>query len=362
MIDRSEIAKVGICLITFSNNSDHQEVVYSMFHALHPDIRVYTIGIQNPKVSIAPHTDNNFYFDCPSRPGITKGTFRFRVIKDIVKLIQTLNIRYLYFESLHIWNVFMMLLCRKQIKIEAIHDVIPHDGNVAMRLCNLATCTLADHVVLRNKLFLHELLSQYHLRAEKVTSIELWRSYPEVTIPNCKGIMLCFGRIRRYKGFDLLEKIIANTPEITYQIVGAPDEETMECVEKIRRFPNTTVIMREVSEDEMQQFFTDADWIVLPYSSATQSGIIVDAYKFSRPVIAFDVGAIREQVIDGETGFLVPESDIDTFAQTIRKVSQFPAEETKRFASKAYSYGYGKYSAAYAAPRLIDCLRKIKLE
>jgi glycosyltransferase involved in cell wall biosynthesis len=356
----NEISKTGICLITFSDNADHQNVVYSMFNVLYPNARVYTIGIKNPKTNIAARTENNFYFDCPTRPGFSKGTFRISVIRDIAHLINRLNVRYLYFESLHIWNVFIMLICKKQIKVQAIHDVIPHDGNIAMRLCNQATCALADHVVLRNKKYLPDLLSQYRLRTAKVTPIELWRSYPAENIPPCKGNFLCFGRIRRYKGLDLLDRIIALTPNVTYHIVGAPDEVNKESVVKIKRFPNVTVVDREVSDDEMRQYFADADWIIVPYSSATQSGVIVDAYKFSRPVIAFNVGAVCEQVSNGVTGFLIPEGDVELFAQTIRKVNRLSDEETKQFAHAAYSFGYEKYSAQNAASKLLDCLEKIE--
>jgi glycosyltransferase involved in cell wall biosynthesis len=353
------IKQAGICLITFSDNVDHQEVIYSMFNALYPNVRVYTIGIRNPKTKIAAYTDNNFYFNCPARPGFSKGTFRISVIRDIVHLIQRLNVRYLYFESLHIWNVFIMLWCKKQIKVEAIHDVIPHDGNIAMRLCNQVTCALAEHVVLRNEKFFSTLLSQYHLRTDKVTPIGLWRSLPAETLPLCKGNFLCFGRIRRYKGFDLLEKIIALTPDITYQIVGAPDEASKELVDKIKRFPNANVVDHEVSDDEMRQYFSDADWVILPYTSATQSGVIVDAYKFSRPVIAFEVGAICEQVVNGVTGFLIPEGDVEQFAQTICKVNRFSNEETKQFAHAAYTFGYEKYSVQNVMSKFLNCLEKI---
>jgi glycosyltransferase involved in cell wall biosynthesis len=360
MNSSNRLSQTGICLFTFSDNADHQDVVYSMFNALYPNIRVYTIGIQNPKAEIAAHTDNNFYFDCPIRPGFSKATFRINVIRDIVNLICRLNVSYLYFESLHIWNVFIMLLCKKQIKVQAIHDVIPHNGNIAMRLCNLATCALANHVVLRNKKYLPALLSQYRLRTGKVTPIELWRSYPVENIPLCKGNFLCFGRIRRYKGFDLLERIVELTPNIIYHIVGESDKANKECVAKIKQFNNVNVVDREVSDAEMRQYFLDADWIILPYSSATQSGVIVDAYKFSRPVIAFDVGAICEQVIHGVTGFLIPKADVEQFAQTIHKVYQFTDEETKQFAHAAYTFGYEKYSAQNAASKLLYCLEKIK--
>ena len=99
-----------ICLLTFSDNADHQNVVYSMFYALKDKADVYTIGIINPKSHIAPHTAKNFYVDCPKRPGISKDTFRLSVLKQIARTIKEHEIEYLHFESQHIWNAMLMLL------------------------------------------------------------------------------------------------------------------------------------------------------------------------------------------------------------------------------------------------------------
>lgn len=55
----------------------------------------------------------------------------------------------------------------------------------------------------------------------------------------------------------------------------------------------------------MIDYFHGSDWSILPYTSATQSGVIVDSYRLSRPVIAFNVGAISEQIEGGVTGFLI---------------------------------------------------------
>lgn len=76
-----------ICLITFSNNADHQNVIYSMYLALQEKADVYTIGIKNPKSGIAPHTEKNFYFDCPKRPGIEPKTLRIDTVRKIAKVI-----------------------------------------------------------------------------------------------------------------------------------------------------------------------------------------------------------------------------------------------------------------------------------
>ena len=97
-----------ICLITFSDNADHQNVIYSMYYTLQGKAEVYTIGITSPKSLIAPHSPNNFYFDCPKRPGIEFKTFRLDIVRKIAKIIKEKKIKYFYIESLHIWNLLLM--------------------------------------------------------------------------------------------------------------------------------------------------------------------------------------------------------------------------------------------------------------
>lgn len=345
-----------ICLITFSNNADHQNVVYSMFRALEGKADVYTIGIQNPKSSIAPHTEKNFYVDCPLRPGITKGSFRFSVLHEIAKLIKREKIQYLYFESMHLWNSFLMMLCPQCTRIVAVHDVLPHDGNKAMLLCNFVTTHQADHVILRNVQFKSLLAEKYHLKPEKITSFHLWRYYPAEREPSYSGTVLCFGRIRKYKGFDLFAQIIEQTPSVHYRVVGEPDEESVELVEKVRSYPNVEMIAQEVSDEEMERHFTECDWVVLPYFSATQSGVIVDACKYSRPTIAFNVGAIAEQIDDGVSGYLIPEQDTKAFAEKVNQVTGYTREQQKKFAHEAYLYGYKLYAAEAVSDRFLEII------
>jgi glycosyltransferase involved in cell wall biosynthesis len=339
----------GLCLITFSNNADHQNVVYSMFKALKDKENIYTIGIKNPKSDIAQFTERNFYFDCPLRPGITKGTFRFNVLLKMAKVIKDNNIKYLYFESMHLWNPLLMMLCPGCVSVVAVHDVIPHDGNKAMDMCNYVCCKMAHHIVLRNYKYKDLLAKKCKIDENKITSFELWRDFDDEIPAVGSKRLLCFGRIRKYKGFDYLEEIIKNTPDVIYDVVGSPDEESMGIVEKIKKLPNANVVDKEVDDAEMKEYFKNADWIILPYSSATQSGVIVDAYRMSRPIIAFSVGAISEQVKDGETGFLVPAGDVGKFVETVNKVNDMTKSELDGFVQRAYQYGYNKYAAEAVA-------------
>ena len=347
------------CLISFSNNADHQNVVYSMFWALEKDYNVYTVGIRDPKSSIAPHTARNYYSDCPKRPGISKEAFNFLELMKIAKFVKDNQIEILYFESQHLWNAYLMLLCPRCKKVVAVHDVIPHDGNRAMELSNYVTCHQADHIVLRNKKYKETLIKRYRIPGERITCIDLWRNCPSEDEPVHERYYLCFGRIRKYKGFDLLKQIIEKTPEVHYRVVGEPDEASKPLVEEIKRLYNAEVTDREVTDAEMQELFHKADWIVLPYSEATQSGVITDACLFSRPAIAFDVGAISEQIEDGKTGFLIPAGDVDAFSNKILEVNDFNYEQLATFCHNAFEFGVKKYSAYGAAPKLIEVFSKV---
>lgn len=342
-----------LCLISFSNNSDHQNVVYSMYKALKNQTEVYTIGIVNPKSDSACFDDHNIYCNCPERPGIGKGTFRVDVLLSIARTIKREKITHLYFESQHIWNAALMALCPQCQKIVAVHDVIPHDGNKAMDLSNYVTCHMANHIILRNTMFKEELSRRYKISQEKISCLELWRDFPIYSKPKNTGILLCFGRIRKYKGFDKLLQIVTATPEVSYRVVGEPDEESKVLVNQLKQCSNVVVIDHEVSDQEMVQEFKNADWLVLPYTAATQSGVIVDAFLHARPVIAFDVGAISEQVVDGMNGRLVKKNDVDEFVRAVREVYAYTEETLAEYSKNAHDFAYKRYSAEAAAEKFL---------
>ena len=58
-----------------------------------------------------------------------------------------------------------------------------------------------------------------------------------------------------------------------------------------------------------------SDLVVLPYVSATQSGIVQIAWNYDLPVVTTAVGGLPEVVRDGETGFLVPPADAEALAR-----------------------------------------------
>lgn len=80
---------------------------------------------------------------------------------------------------------------------------------------------------------------------------------------------------------------------------------------------NVTVVSDYVANETVALYFSAANVAMLPYTSATQSGIAQIAYNFNKPVIATNVGGLGEVVRDGVTGFVVPPKDPEALANAV---------------------------------------------
>ena len=80
---------------------------------------------------------------------------------------------------------------------------------------------------------------------------------------------------------------------------------------------------------------------MLPYKSATQSGIVQVAVNFCKPVIATNVGGIGEVIEDGKTGFVVEKENPEKLAHAI--IRFYKEDKEKEFTSNMKSLK-GKYS------------------
>jgi glycosyltransferase involved in cell wall biosynthesis len=158
--------------------------------------------------------------------------------------------------------------------------------------------------------------------------------------------MLFFGLVRAYKGLDMLLEAVARLKSEASNRKLIIAGEFYDDVERYRAqiaalglSEDVIIHNRFIGDDEIPIYFSLADLLVLPYRSATQSGVTQIAYHFDVPMIVTNVGGLPEIVRDGVVGY-VCEPTPESIAAAIEKFymcnnathlcTNFP-EEKKRF-------------------------------
>ena len=125
--------------------------------------------------------------------------------------------------------------------------------------------------------------------------------------------LLFFGLIRKYKGLDILLESFGSLPD-DYQLVIAGEaygdfSEYARAIETNRNKERIKLFERYIPDSEVKLFFSAADAVVLPYRSATQSGVGALAAHFEVPMIVTDTGSLRRNVEGRGTGLVVDKAE-----------------------------------------------------
>ena len=168
----------------------------------------------------------------------------------------------------------------------------------------------AEYTVIQHPLYSH--FGQKKERAEAERKLGLK--------PGKKNILF-FGLIRKYKGLDILLEAFGKLSD-EYQLIvaGEPYGSFEPYQQIIDRLPNKDGIVTElkyIKDSEVTDYFSAADLAVLPYRTATQSGISSVSYHFEVPMIVTDVGGLKETIGDRGTGIVVPEGTPEAIAEAI---------------------------------------------
>ena len=144
-------------------------------------------------------------------------------------------------------------------------------------------------------------------------------------IQSDEKVMLFFGFIRAYKGLNYLiaalPKVLENI-KVRLIICGEfyDDEEKYHQQIKDLNVGEQIILNGDyIPNEEVGLYYAATDVVVLPYVTATQSGVVQVAYNYNKPVITTRVGGLPEVIDEGKTGFTVPPQDPDSLAEAIIK-------------------------------------------
>ena len=218
--------------------------------------------------------------------------------------------------------------------ISVLHNLIPHEESFIDRPFNKYFLKRNDGFVVMSDSVKNDLISLTsndvkYLRIDHPIynhfgqKIEQKQAQKLLKISPDKKTILFFGIIRDYKGLDLLIKAF-NKLSNDYQLIIAG--ESYGSFEKyntlIKNSPfseNIHVFNKYISDDEVSHFFSAADVCVLPYKSATQSGITSIAYHFDLPLIATDTGGLKKTILEDKSGLITEKPDIELIKDSINK-------------------------------------------
>jgi glycosyltransferase involved in cell wall biosynthesis len=223
-------------------------------------------------------------------------------------------------------------LSKKTKQIAIIHNMIPHEKRFFDKPFNNFFLKKTEGFVVMSDTVLKDLLLLkptakyirlnhpiYNHFGDKINQKE---AQEKLNISTSKKTLLFFGFIRDYKGLDLLINAM-NQLDDTYQLIIAG--EVYGSFEKYQTLINHStakdrihLFNKYISDEEVPTYFSAADTCILPYKSATQSGITAISNHFTLPIIATDVGGLKETIQHLKTGIIVKKPTVDQISESIK--------------------------------------------
>jgi glycosyltransferase involved in cell wall biosynthesis len=228
---------------------------------------------------------------------------------------------------------------------------------------------LCDHLFVHTGQMRRELRTHFAVAEAKVSLIPFGinSTVPNTTLTTSEArqrlgltesrkVALFFGNIAPYKGLEYLVQAMAflASKDLDYRLViaGRPKncEPYWDSIQSQLSQPELRACVIErieyVPDADTEIYFKAADVLVLPYVHIFQSGVLFLSYNFGLPVIASDVGSLREDILEGQTGFVCrPRDPIDLakaiktyFSSDLYRHLDARRQEIRAFANDKYSW------------------------
>ena len=212
------------------------------------------------------------------------------------------------------------------------HNIIPHEKRPGDIFLTKLFFKYVDNFILLSEAVKDELLRLKENAKYKIIPHPVYNKFgDEINKDKAKErlkiksekLMLYFGFIRDYKGLDILLmaiSLIDKKENIKLLVAGEYYSNELKYKNLVSDLNiDSSLILKTdfIPASEVKYYFSAADVVILPYKTASQSGIAQIAMNFNKPVIASNVGGLSEIIIDNKTGLLVEKENPEKLAEAI---------------------------------------------
>lgn len=339
-------AKDNYVYIVISKQIENLVEYYKLLDLYPANIKIFTVNTYNSKIS--------FLFK-------TLNIFRYIYIASKLKKEK---LDFIYQDMITYWGAIVTIFLRKQRIITAIHDPEMHVGEKDFLFETLTKLCVkrCSNIVVFSKKFINIVAEKYSFPKEKICALKLggysyYKDNSKVIENNKYNTILFFGRISEYKGLSVLLEAIKNLKESNFDIKlrvvgnGSLSDKEKNLIRELG--DSVELINRWIKDDEVESFFKGIDFVVLPYIEATQSGVVMLSYAMQKSVLATDVGALSEQILE-DTGLIVKPNDVIALVNGIKKLYENDIFFEKGL--RAFYYASQEWTWEKQAQRLINFL------
>ena len=218
------------------------------------------------------------------------------------------------------------------------------------------------NILLLSKSLLKPFVKEYNIKEDRVYFSSL-SVYDILTrFESRKNIygdyILFFGRIERYKGVELLinayKKTNLSTKGIKLVIAGKGNISRSEA----ELTDDIIFINRFIENDELANLIQHCKYVVLPYLSATQSGCVMSAFAFNKPVLATNVGDFPFTIQNGKNGMICNANDLDSLRDAMDQMEMIDCLVLEQNIKEMYQQN-GSRSWNCIAKSMVDTYKSI---
>lgn len=258
---------------------------------------------------------------------------------------------------LEFFNVLLAKLLGLKVVITA-HDVQSFVERLSVPWMSRAAYRLSDRIIAQSRVSERELETvlaepeskidmiphgDYRRFIGGVPSQEEARS--RIGVPDNAKVLLFFGQIKEVKGLDVLldamPGVIREQPETVLVVAGKVWKDDFRRyerqIEDLGISENCVLHIRYIPDEEVASYYAAADAVVLPYRRIYQSGVLLMAMSYGKPVIVSGIEGMTEVVRDGSNGHVFPDGDSEALSEKIAVALDEP-EELRLVGERALSY------------------------